>query len=76
MRSREEIFARLIKHATYLYEGNLPCWWIKNNLRREITELAIALELGEKYPDQAPPVNEGSPEYRIRKWILGEAEEK
>ena len=74
MRSREEIFARLVEKATYLYEGNIP-WPVGNSLRRKITELAIALELGEQYPKHAPPVSEDTPEYNTRKWILGEREE-
>ena len=71
MRSREEIFARLVEKAAYLYEGNMP-GTLRNTLRRKITELAIALELGEQYPKYAPPVSEGTPEYNARKWVLGE----
>ena len=74
MRSKEEIFAKLIEKATYLYEGNIP-EVIRNALRRKITELATALELGERYPEGVSPVTKGTPEDSIRKWILGEPEE-
>jgi len=69
MRSREEIFARLVEAAALLYKDNIPSA-LKNSLRREITELATALELGELYPEYAPPVSEGTLEYNVRRWVL------